>query len=686
MLIYLKNMKAVSNIKEKKDYCSSPTPSNEGQGECQTEQDQHRKSSLKRRRKILKPGLTATKKERYFVQHDYHDHADDEENDFAVGTFDLYSHTAPGCDTGEGGKFDFHSSAGPSLSFPFKLHTMLANTDRDGYSLIVSWQPHGRCFMLRDVKAFTNTVLPRYFNLSKITSFQRQLNLYGFRRLTHGADAGAYYHELFLRGKLFLCHRIQRMKNKGVGYKAASSPETEPNFYLMKPLPETPIKQDFNVMNEPEVSEKEGPEKNSERDYLAQLFSASAETGSGSANQASPVIDELRASAPVAFVDILAPEQGIAKSSSDVSLPDLIQNAASSTSVSTITTPSLLINRSANFFSGKSKSTSGSQVVFNHQQEAAQHKESRRMRSHSTGQSNFGFQDETLLFGGKIITYPPRASSVPCEDKTNLGSPFLEIFDERLVQTNIQDDIANERTNLKVAMERSLIQPHTHDSLQDRTLAAVQIHASALNETPQKLYQEWGLRPTNVDAGKGFGMLGRNMKASEGNKAYRDVFCEKLIGTNFIADYGDIRTRVDTRDANIAKFNQGAAVSEAESILSKTYANNFLKGDVVESEFQHMRLGSKFHNQDFLETFKWDPNVEEALEAIEHYPSVNEPRVNESLQLSESLGSLDNHATNIHMLTTHPSQMQFEEQHSSVQTSSNSDAAIKMLLETMSHD
>lgn len=45
----------------------------------------------------------------------------------------------------------------------------------------------------------------------------------------------SYYHELFLRGRMDLCKRMVRTRVKGNGSKAASSPSTEPNFYVMKP-------------------------------------------------------------------------------------------------------------------------------------------------------------------------------------------------------------------------------------------------------------------------------------------------------------------------------------------------------------------------------------------------------------------------------------------------------------------
>lgn len=126
-------------------------------------------------------------------------------------------------------------------NFPIKLHYMLLELQRDGLDHIVSWQPHGRCFVVHKQKEFVEHILPFWFRQSKFPSFQRQLNLYGFKRLTAGRDKGGYYHELFLRGKRFLAHRIQRIKIKGTGARKPSSPDTEPNFYRTIYLPLEPI-------------------------------------------------------------------------------------------------------------------------------------------------------------------------------------------------------------------------------------------------------------------------------------------------------------------------------------------------------------------------------------------------------------------------------------------------------------
>jgi len=125
-------------------------------------------------------------------------------------------------------------TGGVSQPFPEKLYIMLeAESQRPAQSNIVSWLPHGRAFIVHKPKQFTQDVMPIFFRQSKLTSFQRQLNLYGFRRITQGPDAGAYYHELFLRGRPQLCMRMLRQKVKGTGHKQPTDVDTEPNFYTM---------------------------------------------------------------------------------------------------------------------------------------------------------------------------------------------------------------------------------------------------------------------------------------------------------------------------------------------------------------------------------------------------------------------------------------------------------------------
>lgn len=125
-------------------------------------------------------------------------------------------------------RFSFKLSATP---FPIRLYEMLTTLGDD--CDIISWQPHGRCFVVHKPVEFTR-LLPQFFKLSKIASFQRQLNLYGFVRLTSGLDRGGYYHSKFLRGRSDLLWTIPRAKVKGTKVRAKSNPTAEPNFWGME--------------------------------------------------------------------------------------------------------------------------------------------------------------------------------------------------------------------------------------------------------------------------------------------------------------------------------------------------------------------------------------------------------------------------------------------------------------------
>lgn len=120
---------------------------------------------------------------------------------------------------------------GAGYTFPHKLHDILERNEVDGvFSHIISWQEHGKCFRIHDQQEFVNVIMMKFFNQTKMASFQRQLNLYGFKRLYKGRDRGCYYHRLFVRGQSELCHQIIRTKVNGRKVRR-SSKNDEPNFY-----------------------------------------------------------------------------------------------------------------------------------------------------------------------------------------------------------------------------------------------------------------------------------------------------------------------------------------------------------------------------------------------------------------------------------------------------------------------
>ena len=69
-----------------------------------------------------------------------------------------------------------------------------------------------------------------------LRSIHSQLNMYGFKRLSHGMDKGGYYHEMFLQSYPLLAKKIQRQKIKGNGPRRPAQPDQEPNFYAMPNL------------------------------------------------------------------------------------------------------------------------------------------------------------------------------------------------------------------------------------------------------------------------------------------------------------------------------------------------------------------------------------------------------------------------------------------------------------------
>eukprot|EP00523_Entomoneis_sp_CCMP467_P001618 CAMPEP_0168752170 /NCGR_PEP_ID=MMETSP0724-20121128/18244_1 /TAXON_ID=265536 /ORGANISM="Amphiprora sp., Strain CCMP467" /LENGTH=477 /DNA_ID=CAMNT_0008800403 /DNA_START=215 /DNA_END=1650 /DNA_ORIENTATION=+ len=97
-------------------------------------------------------------------------------------------------------------------TFPFKLHRMLEHAENSGMDNLISFSEDGKAFSIHKPREFVSDIMPKYFTTSRMSSFQRQLNLYGFRRVTEGRDKGSYYHKYFLKGRRGLCKKIKRKK------------------------------------------------------------------------------------------------------------------------------------------------------------------------------------------------------------------------------------------------------------------------------------------------------------------------------------------------------------------------------------------------------------------------------------------------------------------------------------------
>ena len=98
--------------------------------------------------------------------------------------------------------------------FPWKLHLMLEEAEANNFQSIVSWVQDGTAFKVHNTTEFLTQVMPRYFDQSKFESFRRQLNLYGFSRITRGENRGVYYHKSFVKSDRSLCKEILRQSSK----------------------------------------------------------------------------------------------------------------------------------------------------------------------------------------------------------------------------------------------------------------------------------------------------------------------------------------------------------------------------------------------------------------------------------------------------------------------------------------
>jgi len=139
---------------------------------------------------------------------------------------------------------DDESSAQPGKStkgsttipiFLKKTYKMIESSPQE----VAAWTPEGDMFVVKDPDQFATDIIPQYFDHNKFSSFARQLNFYGFRKMqskpirnsdfdANTAKHVTFYNENFKRGRCDLLRNIQR-STRGGGSNSGQNQEKDIN-------------------------------------------------------------------------------------------------------------------------------------------------------------------------------------------------------------------------------------------------------------------------------------------------------------------------------------------------------------------------------------------------------------------------------------------------------------------------
>lgn len=95
--------------------------------------------------------------------------------------------------------------------------------DENSPSRAVRWSDSGNSFVIESTEEFFK-LLPVYFKTRNFSSFVRQLNMYGFRKVKNAKGFQEFKHPLFRQGSADQLYKIQRKSNE----QNSSESETKP--------------------------------------------------------------------------------------------------------------------------------------------------------------------------------------------------------------------------------------------------------------------------------------------------------------------------------------------------------------------------------------------------------------------------------------------------------------------------